>query len=80
MRRFDFENHFDNNIRLKLSKDLTDYSCLSLIRISRGQDFCSNYREIWIIESILQGFLKDGDFTYVPIRERFGLEKFNCIN
>ena len=23
MRRFDFENHFDNNIRLKLSKDLS---------------------------------------------------------
>ena len=29
----------------------------------KGQDFCSNYREIQIIESILQGFLKDGDFT-----------------
>ena len=59
--------------------DVCVYSCLSLIRISRGQDFCSNYREIRIIESILQGFLKDGDFTYVPIRERFGLERFNCI-
>ena len=52
------------------------YSCLSLIRISRGQDFCSNYRAIRIVESILQGFLKDGDFTFVPIRERFGLQRF----
>ena len=38
---------------------------------------------IRIIESILQEFLKDGDFTYDPIRERlglqrFGLERFNC--
>ena len=54
------------------------------MRISRGQGFCSNYREIRIIESILQGFLKNGDFTYVPIRERFELERFvlerfNCI-
>ena len=59
------------------------YSCLSLIRISRGQDFCSNYGEIRIIESILQEFLKNDDFKYVPIRERFvlqrfGLERFNC--
>ena len=34
---------------------------------------------------MLEGFLKDDDFTYVPIRERFGLEKFglekfNCIS
>ena len=40
------------------------------------EKYRSNYREIRIIESILQGFLKDGDFTYVPIRERFGLERF----
>ena len=56
----------------RVQEQLKD-SCLSLIRISRGQEFCSNYREIRIIESILQGFLKDGDFTYVPIRERFWL-------
>ena len=56
--------------------EIDSYSCLSLIWISGGQEFCSNYRDIRIIESILQGFLKDGDFTYVPIRERFGLERF----
>ena len=60
------------------------FSCFSLIRISREQDLCSSYREIRIIESILKGFLKDDDLTYVPIRERFGLERFglerfNCI-
>ena len=47
----------------------------------KRKNFCSSYREIRIIESILQGFLKDGDFTYVPIRESsgFGLDRFNCI-
>ena len=76
-----------SKIKIKLRNNFRKFG-LRRVYCSREQEILWNdggfpITEIRIIESILQGFLKDGDYTYVPIRERFGLERiglerFNC--
>ena len=52
-----------------------EYSWLSLIRILRVIKFCSNYREIWLVEGkiirVSYVFKIDSDFEFVRIIERF---------